>query len=73
MVDEEHLRHYMLSGFQLEINTKDAVKNICDALRENILNDRKCRRWFKKFCRRNLSLKNEARSDHVSHFNSFLI
>ena len=59
----------MLYEFQLGRNAKDAVKNICSALGEDVLNDRKCQRWFKNFRSGNLSLKNEACSGRVSAFN----
>ena len=66
---EENLRHCMIYELQLGRNAKDAVENICSALGEDVLNDRKCQRWFKNFRSGNLSLENEACSGHVSAFN----
>ena len=69
MVDEEHLRLFRFYEFQIEKNAMHAVKNICDVFGEDILNVRKCQRWFKLSCIENLSLKNETRSRWVPDFN----
>ena len=60
----------MVYEFQLGRDEKDAVKNICSALGEDVLNDQKCQMSFKKFHNGNLSLENEAHSGLTSDFNT---
>ena len=59
--NEEFIRFTMLYHFIKKETAVVATKNICDVL-GNILDVRKCQRWFKKFRSGNFDLKNSPGS-----------
>jgi len=55
--DDEHLRHEMPYEFWKNNKATGAKKNISD-IYSNMLDIRKCQRWFAKCCSRDLNLQN---------------
>ena len=59
--EENHIRHFMLFEFRKDIKATEATKNICDVYGD-VLDVRKCQRWFNKFRSGNVDLSDDHRS-----------
>lgn len=68
MDTEKHIRHCLLHEFRLGRKATEAAKNICIAIGQGAVDDRKCQRWFKKFREGNFSLDDESGRGRVSSF-----
>ena len=60
-INEEHLRHCMLYEYKKGTSAVEAARNIRTVYGRNVLNDRKCQRWFAKFSSGNFNLKDSPR------------
>jgi histone-lysine N-methyltransferase SETMAR len=59
--EETHIRHCMLFEFRKGIKATEATKNICGVYGD-VLDVRKCQRWFNKFRSGDLDLSDDHRS-----------
>lgn len=59
--EEIHIRHLMLFAFRKGSKATDATKDICDVYGD-VLNVRKCQRWFNKFRSGDFDLNDAQRS-----------
>jgi [histone H3]-lysine36 N-dimethyltransferase SETMAR len=60
-IEETHLRYFMLFLFDKGLKSKEATQTICD-IYGDILDTRKCYRWFKKFKSGDRSLKDKPKT-----------